>query len=399
MADVAAGFAEIERTRLIGWSVVRRIFERIERLERTGAKIIHLEIGAPDFDTPEHIRTAAAAALAAGETHYTSNYGIFPLREAICQKLSRENGLTYDPDREVIVTTGATEAIQLAMTALVSPGDEVLVPEPSWPNYRAVSHLLGAAPVAVPLREERGFELDPADVEARITPRTRLLVLVSPQNPTGAVIGAATQARLAEMVARHNLYVISDEIYEKLVYEDTRHVSFASQPGMFEQTVTINGFSKAYAMCGWRLGYLAAPEALVSPMVKIREYMTSCPVSFAQRGAIAALEGPQEPVAAMAREFARRRELVVEGLNAIPGVSCRPPLGAFYAFPSVRALGKSEVEVANYLLEEAGVAVVPGSAFGESGAGYLRLSYASSYDNLAEALRRMKDALGRLRRE
>ena len=397
MTDVAAvEFSEIERTRGIGWSAVRRIFERILRLEREGAKIIHLEIGAPDFDTPSHVREAAAAALAAGETHYTSNYGIFPLREAIARKLDRENGLRYDPDREIIVTNGATEAIQLAMTALVSPGDEVLVPEPSWPNYRNISCLLGATPMAVPLREENGFEIDPADVAARLTPRTRLLVLVSPQNPTGAVISAATQARLAEIVTRHGLYVLSDEIYEKLVYGDARHASFAAQPGMLARTVTVNGFSKAFAMCGWRLGYLAAPEAIVSPMVKIREYMTSCPVSFAQFGAIAALEGPQEPVAAMAREFARRRDLVVEGLNDIPGVTCRPPLGAFYAFPNVKALGRGEVEIASYLLERASVAVVPGSAFGADGAGYLRLSYASSYDNLVEALRRMKEALARL---
>jgi len=386
-------FHEIERTRAVGWSVVRRIFERITRMEREGARIIHLEIGAPDFGTPEHIREAAKRALDAGETHYSSNYGIFPLRAAIARKLAADNGLSYDPDAEIIVTTGASEAIHLAMTALVSPGDEVLVPEPSWPNYRNVSVLVGARPVAVPLREADGFQLDPDEVERRITPRTRLLVLVSPQNPTGAVLRRETLEAIAKVVERHGLLVVSDEIYEKLVYDGQRHVSFASLPGMAERTVTINGFSKAYSMTGWRLGYLAAPEPMVTPMVKIREYMTSCVTTFAQFGAIAALEGPQAPVAAMAREFARRRALVVERLNGIPGVSCLPPGGAFYAFPNVRSFGRSSAEVADYLLERAGVAVVPGSAFGEAGEGYLRLSYASSYESLVEALGRMRETL------
>ncbi len=390
-------FVEIDRTRAIGWSVVRRIFEKIGRMERAGARVIHLEIGAPDFDTPLHIREAAKRALDDGQTHYSSNYGVFALRQAIARKLLADNGASYDPDTEIIVTTGASEAIHLSLTALVSAGDEVLVPEPSWPNYRSVSTLIGARPVAVPLREANGFQLDPDEVESLITPRTRVLVLVSPQNPTGAVLSRATLEAIAAVVERHGLLVLSDEIYEKLIYDGQRHVSFASLPGMRERTVTINGFSKAYAMTGWRLGYLAAPEAMVTPMVKIREYMTSCVTTFAQYGAIAALEGTQEPVAAMVREFARRRALVVEELNAMPGVSCLPPGGAFYAFPNVTSFGRPGAEIADYLLERAQVAVVPGSAFGEAGEGYLRLSYASSYESLVEALGRMREALSTLR--
>jgi aminotransferase len=389
----ASAFEETERTKQVGWSVVRKIFERISRLERDGAQVIHLEIGAPDFATPEHVREAAKRALDLGETHYSSNYGLFPLRQAIARKLAAENGVAYDPDSEIVVTTGATEAIHLSMSALVSPGDEVLVPEPAWPNYRNVAVLIGAKPVAVPLREERAFEIDADDVERRITPRTRLLVLVSPANPTGGVLSPETLRALAAIAERHGLLVLSDEIYEKLIYDGRKHVSFASLPGMRERTVTVNGFSKAYAMCGWRLGYLAAPEAMVTPMVKIREFMTSCVTTFAQFGAIAALEGSQSPRIAMAEEFARRRRLVVGGLRAIPGVTIDPPGGAFYAFPSVRALGRTSAEVADYLLEEAKVALVPGPAFGEAGEGYVRISYANSAENLTEALGRMREAL------
>jgi aminotransferase len=392
----SSAFEETDRTKQVGWSVVRRIFERISRLERAGERVIHLEIGAPDFATPEHVREAAKRALDLGETHYSSNYGIFPLRQAIARKLQTENGVAYDPDSEIIVTTGASEAIHLSMSALVSPGDEVLVPEPAWPNYRNVAVLLGATPVAVPLREARAFELDPLDVERRITSRTRLLVLVSPANPTGAVLSPETLRRLAGIAERHGLLVLSDEIYEKLIYDGREHVSVASLPGMRERTVTVNGFSKAYAMCGWRLGYLAAPEVMVTPMVKIREYMTSCVTTFAQFGGIAALEGPQAPRLAMAEEFGRRRALIVAGLREIPGIAIEPPGGAFYAFPSIRGLGRTSAEVADYLLEEAKVAVVPGPAFGEVGEGYVRISYANSAENLTEALGRMREALGKL---
>lgn len=391
-------YQETERTAKVAVSTVRGIFERITRMERDGLRVIHLEIGEPDFDTAAHIKAAAAQALEAGEVHYTSNQGIYPLRVAIARKLEADNGLRYDPDTELIVTVGCSEAIHLAMTSLLSAGDEVLIPEPSWPNYRNVCHLVGATPVAVPLRESRHFEVDPADVASRVTPRTRLLVLVSPQNPTGAVISRPTLEALAEIARQNDLLVISDEIYEKLIYDGRQHVSIASLPGMAERTVTINGFSKAYSMTGWRLGYLAAPAEIVRPMVKIREYMTSCVTSFAQFGAIAALEGDQAPIRAMAAEFARRRSLVVEELGRIPGVTCAAPGGAFYAFPNVSSFGRDAAVVAAHVLETANVALVPGDAFGAAGAGYLRLCYANSYENLTEALGRIRESLGQLDR-
>ena len=244
--------------------------------------------------------------------------------------------------------------------------------------------------MAVPLREERGFELDPHDVERAITERSRVLCVVTPQNPTGAVIRRETLSAIAEMAARHNLLVISDEIYEKLIYDGREHVSIGALPGMRERTITINGFSKAYSMTGWRLGYLAAPRELVAPMVKIREFMTSCPNTFAQHGAVAALAGPREPVARMHAEFARRRALVVGRLSQIDGVSCVMPGGAFYAFPNVSALGCADVEFAAGLLEQERVAVVPGSAFGENGSGHIRISYATAYDQLDEAMMRIE---------
>lgn len=383
------------RANLVEESTVRAIFEKTVRLEREGIEIIHLEIGRPDFDTPAHIKEAAKLALDKGHVHYTSNYGLPELRRAIARKLARENGIEVSAEDEIIVTVGATEAILLAIGSLVDPGDEVLVPEPSWPNYRNAALWVGAVPVAVPLHEENGFQLDPADVRERITPRTRMLAVVTPQNPTGAVTGRERLEAIARLAQEHNLLVLADEIYERIVYDEP-HLSIASLPGMAERTLTINGFSKIFSMTGWRLGYLAGPRSLLAPMVKVREYLTSCATTFAQYGAVAALEGPQEPAEEMVAEFRRRRELVVSGLNAIPGVSCATPGGAFYAFPNVKRFGLPDSVVADHILERARVAVVPGSAFGPAGEGYLRLSYASSYGSLQEALPRIAAALAEL---
>ncbi|MHB1414047.1 MAG: pyridoxal phosphate-dependent aminotransferase [Chloroflexota bacterium] len=383
------------RAGIVEQSVVREVFEKTARLERGGARIVHLEIGRPDFDTPSHIKEAAKQALDDGHVHYTSNYGLPELRAAIADKLAAEKGLHVSPDDEVIVTVGATEAIHLVVSSLLDPGDEMLVPEPSWPNYRNTALWVGAVPVSVPLREEQGFELQADDVVARLTPRTKLLAIVSPANPTGSVISQKNLLALAEVAREHNLAVLADEIYERIVY-DVPHVSIASLPGMADRTITINGFSKIYAMTGWRLGYMAGPRALLAPIVKMREYVTSCPNTFAQYGAVAALRGPQEPAAAMVAEFRRRRDRLVAGLNEIPALSCPVPHGAFYAFPNVRRFGLSSAAIADFLLERAHVAVVPGSAFGPAGEGYLRLSYASSYDSLVEAVERMKEAFAEL---
>lgn len=384
-----------QRSLSIGQSPVRVMMEKATRMEREGRKIYHMEIGRPDFDTPEHIKAAAKRSLDEGQVHYTSSFGLPELRQAIAEKLARENGLKVNPANEILVTVGAVESVFLAAAALLNPGDEILHPDPCWPFYRTASVLMGATPVAVPLREENRFQMDPADVAARITPRTRVLFFASPQNPTGAVLPRATIEALAELARQHNLVVVSDEIYERIIY-GVEHVSIASLPGMAERTVTINGFSKIFSMTGWRLGYAAAPASLIADMEKIHEATTSCANTFAQYGAVAALRGPQAPCEAMASEFRKRRELLVSGLNSIPGITCTVPDGAFYAFPNIKRYGLSSMEMAAHLIERAGVAVVPGSGLGPSGEGHLRLCFAVSAEEITGAVEAMRAALAEL---
>ena len=381
--------------RAVPYSIVRTVLEKAYELERAGQHIIHLEIGEPDFDTPIHVKEAAKRALDEGQVHYTSNFGIRELRVAIAEKLARENGLVADPDGEILVTVGATEAILLTLAALIDPGDEVMVPDPSWPNHRNAVLLVGGVPVPVPLREEDNFELDPEAVAARLSPRTRMLIVCTPQNPTGAVIGRKNLEAIARLAVGHDLFVMADEIYDRIVY-DAPHFSIATLPGMGERTITINGFSKAYAMTGWRLGYLVGPRDVVATLPKVHECLTSCATTFGQYGAIAALRGPQDAQAAMVAEYKRRREMVVAGLNAIPGLSCATPGGAFYTFPNFKRYGLSSLQMADYLLERAGVALAPGSGFGVTGDGYLRLCYAASRETLAEGLARIRKALAEL---
>lgn len=387
---------EAARMKEVPFSGIRAIFEEARKLEKQGKKVIHLESGRPDFDTPVHIKEAAKQALDQGLVHYTSNYGLTELREAIAEKLRKDNGLVYDPDGEIIATVGASEALFVAMLCLLNPGDEVLVPDPSFLNYFHCARMAGARPVAVPLREADGFRLNPNLVRSALTPRTKGLVLISPHNPTGSVLDIETLSALAEIAVERDLFVISDEIYEKLVYDGARHRSIASFPGMWERTVVLNGFSKAYSMTGWRLGYVAAPKAMADIFVRMHQYLTACAPSFSQRGGAAAYKGPQNCVDQMVAEFDRRRKLVVGELTTMEGITCARPQGAFYVFPSVRALGRSDVDLAHYLLREAQIALVPGSTFGVHGEGYLRISYANSYENVEEALRRMREALRRL---
>ncbi len=379
-----------ERMALVPFSGIRKVFERAKALERDGRPVIFLETGRPDFDTPTHIKDAAKRALDAGEVHYTSNYGTPALRAAIAEKLRRDNGLSYDPETEVLVTVGAAEAILAAFLALAGPGDEILYPEPAWLNYAAAARLADALPVPVSLRESRGFQMDPDEVRRRLTPRTRLLVVVSPHNPTGTVQSPEALRAVAELAVQHNLVVISDEIYEKILYEDRPHVSPAAFPGLRERTVTVNGFSKAYSMTGWRLGYAAAPSPIIQAMNRVHQYNVACACSFAQAGAVAALTGPQDCVATMVREFRRRRDLVVPALNTIDGLSCLRPGGAFYVWLNIRGRRMTSEEFALRLLETAYVSLVPGPVFGESGQGYVRLSYANSYERLAEAVERIR---------
>jgi len=380
----------------VPFSGIRIIFEAAQRLAAEGKQIIHLEVGRPDFDTPDHIKEAAKRALDEGLVHYTSNYGLPELRVAIAEKLERDNGLSYDPDGEIIVVVGAVEAVFVAMMSLLNPGDEILIPDPSWLNYFHCARMAGARPVSVPLLEEEGFKLNPDRVRDAITPRTRGLVVISPHNPTGSVLEEETLSALADIILEHDLFVISDEIYEKLTYDGLEHRSIASLPGMRERTVLINGFSKAYSMTGWRLGYLAVSRTFADVFIRLHQYVTACATSFAQMGGIAAYKGPQECVRRMAAEFDRRRQLVLRELGSMDGVTCARPQGAFYAFPSIRSFGRTSEEMADLLLQEAHIALVPGSTFGDHGEGYLRLSYSNSYQNLEEALRRMREALSGL---
>ena len=387
---------QADRLRVIPFSGIRRVSERANQLDREGKTVIHMEIGRPDFDTPAHIKRTAVQALDEGFIHYTSNYGILSLRQAIAEKLRRDNQIQVDPEGELIVTVGAAEALSIAMLAFLNPDDQVLVPDPAWINYFSAPRLAGAQVITYSLRPERGFQPDPDELAKQITPRTRMLLVNSPGNPTGRIIDRETLAAIADLAVARNLLVVSDEIYEKIVYDGAEHVSVASLPGMAERTLTVNGFSKAYAMDGWRLGYVAAARPLIAAMIRVRQNLTTTPASFAQVGAVAAYRGDQACVEEMRREFDRRRQYLVAALNDIPGLSCLRPQGAFYAFPSIKALGLNSAEVAELLLEEAHVAVVAGSAFGQNGEGFIRLSYATAYEEIVEAVDRMRVLFGRM---
>jgi aminotransferase len=385
------GLRTAGRMKDIPFSSIRSMFEQVDEMKARGLAPVPFYIGQPDFDTPEHIRQAAKDALDHGLTAYTSNYGLPALRRAIANKLQADNSIQVDPDRQVIVTVGTNEAILLAMLASLDPGDEVLIPDPSWLHYFYCARLAGARPVSVPLHEENGFQLDPDDLERLASPRTRMLVLNSPHNPTGALFSPATVQAVARFVERRGLLLISDEIYEKLIYSqaaasDQVHISPGANPAIAEQTITVNGFSKAYAMTGWRVGYAAASPELIDAMIRVHQYTTICATSFAQAGAVAALNGPQDCVQSMLAEFSRRRAAIVEGIQRIPGLRLVPPQGAFYAFVNIKALGASSEAVARDLLEKAGVAVVPGSAFGEYGEGYIRISFACKLEQVVEGV-------------
>jgi aspartate/methionine/tyrosine aminotransferase len=379
-----------QRMENLPMSAIRQIFNQVAAREAAGEKFIHLEIGRPDFDTPAHIKAAAAQALEAGKVHYTSNYGILELRQALAKKFQRDNGLTYNPEDQIIATVGSTEAVMMAMMALLNPGDEVLIPLPCFPLYIRAAHMAGAVPVMVPLREENGFVPSVEDYRAGLTDKTRMMVVNTPHNPTGAVCPPRILEGLAGLAVEADLIVLSDEIYEKNIYEGGPHVSLATFEGMFERTLTINGFSKAYSMTGWRLGYVAGPTELISALVRVAMYTTVCPTTFVQWGGVAALEGPQDCIEEMQAEFDRRRLMVNDRLAAMPGLTFAKPGGAFYFFINITQLGKSPREIAAYLLDEAKISLVP---WGEE---HIRISYANSYENLTQAMDNMERALGKL---
>ncbi|HEY8477206.1 MAG TPA: pyridoxal phosphate-dependent aminotransferase, partial [Chloroflexota bacterium] len=325
-------------------------------------------------------------------THYGPSAGLPELREAVAAHVRRTRGIAVDPE-QVVITPGGKPIMFFTLLALVEEGDEVIYPDPGFPIYASMANFVGARPVPLPLRESRAFRLDPDELASLVTPRTRLLILNSPHNPTGSVLTRDDLAAIAEVALKHDLMVLSDEIYSRILYEGEHH-SIASFPGMAERTIILDGFSKTYAMTGWRLGYGIVPPPLVAPMVRLVVNSVSCTAPFTQLAGLAALEGPQHDVERMVAEFARRRALMVDGLNAIPGIRCLPPQGAFYVFPNIQGLGLSSAEAADRLLEEAGVATLSGTAFGQHGEGYLRLSYANSRENLERALERI-DALAR----
>jgi aspartate/methionine/tyrosine aminotransferase len=379
-----------ERMAHIPFSKIRKVFEEVLRREKAGETIIHLEVGRPDFDTPLHIKAACKDALKDGQVHYTSNFGLYELREAVAKKLWLENQVKCDPETELIITCGVTEAIFMSMMALLNPREEVLVLTPCFPAYSTAIIMAEAIPVEVPLDESKGFMPDVAKIQRLITSKTRMLIINTPCNPTGAVYDRACLNSLAKMAIEHDLLVLSDEIYEKLVYGGAEHVSIASLPGMASRTLTLNGFSKNYAMTGWRIGYVAAPTTIIGALVRIRQYVTVCPTTFAQWGAIAALNGSQSCINEMVSEFAKRRLLVYESLCKMKNIFISEPRGAFYALPNVSKLPFTPMELAQYLLDEAKIAVVP---WGEE---HIRLSYANSYRNLYQAMDNMKSAIERL---
>ncbi len=386
-----------ERVSRLGTESAFEVLARAKTLEAQGHSIIHLEIGEPDFATPSHIIEAAVRALHDGYTHYGPTPGLPLLREAIARYIARTRGIAVSPEG-IVVTPGAKPIIFYSIMICAGPGDEVLVPDPGFPIYASAVRFAGATPVPYQLLESKGFRLDLDELAAKLTPRTRMLILNSPSNPTGGVLTRADLERIAELVQGRPITILSDEVYSRIIY-GAEHVSIASLPGMARQTILLDGFSKTYAMTGWRLGYGVTTPEIAQKLALMQVNCTSCAASFVQMAAIAALEGPQDAVERMVAEFARRREVIVAGLNRLPGVRCVAPEGTFYAFPNVNSYctnGRTSRDLADYLLDRAGVAVLWGTSFGEAGEGYLRLSFANSLENIQEALRRIEQALAEL---
>jgi aspartate aminotransferase len=377
------------RMTTIGTESAFEVAARARALEAEGRSIVHLEIGEPDFDTPANVRAAAKQALDEGATHYAPFPGIPTLREAIAADATARKGFPVTPDR-VFVTVGGKGVMLYAILGIVDPGDEVIVPDPGYPIYESLVRFVGGTPVAIPIRMANDFRLDVDELASLITPRTRMLVVNSPANPTGGVLTRTDLERIAELAIRHDLAVLADEIYSRILYDGTEHVSIASLPGMAERTIVLDGFSKTYAMTGWRLGYAIVPPTLVQTYSQLIINTISCAPTFAQLGAVEALTGPQADVDAMVVEFRARRDLVVDGLNAIAGVSCLRPTGAFYAFPDIAGTGLTGAELAERLLHDAGVCVLAGTAFGGVGTDHIRISYANSRENLSLALDRIR---------
>ncbi|HQL37557.1 MAG TPA: pyridoxal phosphate-dependent aminotransferase [Bacillota bacterium] len=367
-------------------STIRKMFNMASSMTDT----VSFALGEPDFTTSKNIIDAACKALQDGITHYTPNAGILRLRQAIAKKLKNKNNVEIDPETEVMVTAGGMEALMLVMMVTLDPGDEIILTDPFWTNHPSQVLMTGAIPRFVKVYEEDGFAYNPDNVRKAINSKTKAILINSPANPTGGVAGREVLEEIAKMAIEHDLIVITDEVYQHLIYDGAEFVSIASLPGMKERTVIIDSFSKAYAMTGWRIGYAAGCREILQNMIKLHENVVSCITTSSQYGAIEALEGPQDYLGYMLEKYAARRNLIVEGINSIEKLSCIKPKGAFYAFPNITGTGMSSEEFAVELLKKTGVVVVPGSGFGEAGEGFIRISYATSEENIKEGLRRIK---------
>lgn len=388
----------IDYTRLINPTVkairpsgIRKFFDIAATME----DVISLGVGEPDFQTPWQIRKAGINSLERGKTKYTSNRGVAELRQEISKYLERKYNIRYMPDEEILITVGGSEAIDAAVRAIVAPGDEVIIPQPSYVCYEPITQLAGGIPVILETKAENDFKITPEELNALITPRTKMLILPYPCNPTGAVMGRDDLEKIAEVLREKDIIVVSDEIYSELTFGGKSHCSIASLEGMHERTVTVNGFSKSFSMTGWRLGYACGPQPLMEQIVKIHQFAIMCAPTTSQFAAVEALRNGDEAVAAMLEEYDRRRRLMVSGFNRL-GLTCREPKGAFYAFPSIKSTGLSSEEFCEQLLREKKVAVVPGTAFGESGEGFVRASYCYSAEHIIKALSRIEDFLKKL---
>lgn len=380
---------------MLGTETAFEVLAKAKALEKEGKEIIHLEIGEPDFDTPQNIKKAAIEAMNKGYTHYVPAAGIPELREAIAEHISKSRGLDVKPE-EVVVTPGAKPIMFFSVLACVEPGDEVMYPNPGFPIYESIIKFVGAKPVPMPLKEENDFRLDGEDFKKKLSSKTKMIILNSPENPTGGVLTRENLKLIADSIAnRDDLLVLSDEIYSRIIYEG-KHESIATFPNMKEKTIILDGFSKTYAMTGWRLGYGVMRKDLAEKITQLMINSNSCTCAFTQMAGVEALKGPQDEPRKMVEEFRRRREAIVSGLNKIEGISCKKPQGTFYVFPNVKRVGMNCRQLSDHLLKNAGVAVLPGTAFGEYGDGYLRISFANSLQNIEKALKRIKEALQKL---
>jgi aspartate/methionine/tyrosine aminotransferase len=380
----------------LGTETAFEVLAKARKLEAQGKNIVHLEIGEPDFPTPANIVEAAQKAIRDGFTHYTPAGGLMPARQAVADWIRRIYEVDVMPE-QVVMVPGSKNVLLFTILALIDEGTEAIVPDPGYPIYESLVTMAGGKAVPIALRERNDFRLDVEELKSKITPRTRLIVINAPHNPTGGVLSHKDLEAIAELVQRHDLYVLSDEVYGQITY-DGHHASILTVPGMVDRTIYSDGLSKAYAMCGWRLGFAVAPLPLAQRMETLMINSSSCAAAFTQMAAIEALSSPESDraVEAMVAEFKRRRDVVVDRLNAIPGVSCHKPLGAFYVFPNITGTGQNERELADRMLYEGGVAVLPGTSFGDMGKGYIRLSYANSVDQIEEGVRRMRGVLEKI---